>query len=61
MVYCQPDRPGVEIGNLLLEKATFFVDQTESDCTRLWTFKGLDAARYLYKKHSYVIVDETPN
>ena len=51
---------GMGIGNLLLEKATSFVDKQAFDRTRLWTFKGLDAARHLYEKHGFVLVHEMP-
>ena len=30
------------------------------DRIRLWTFKGLDAARHLYEKHGFALVHETP-
>ncbi|MBY5931434.1 helix-turn-helix domain-containing GNAT family N-acetyltransferase [Tateyamaria omphalii] len=55
-----PEAQGLGIGNLLLEKATSFVDAAGFDRTRLWTFKGLDAARHLYEKHGFALVDETP-
>lgn len=55
-----PNAQGMGIGNLLIEKATSFVDQNAFDRTRLWTFKGLDAARYLYEKHGFALADETP-
>ena len=48
------------IGRLLISKATAFVDQNDSDRTRLWTFKGLDAARHLYEKHGFTLAHETP-
>ena len=54
-----PDAQGLGIGNLLLEKATSFLDEMGFQSTRLWTFKGLDAARYLYEKHGFELVQET--
>ncbi|WP_422063808.1 helix-turn-helix domain-containing GNAT family N-acetyltransferase [Shimia sp.] len=54
-----PDAQGMGIGNLLLEKATSFADAAGFDRTRLWTFKGLDAARHLYEKHGFELIHET--
>ena len=53
-----PESQGLGIGNQLLEKATSFVDATGFERTRLWTFKGLDAARHLYEKHGFELVRE---
>ena len=53
-----PKAQGMGIGNLLLQKATSFVDKQAFDRTRLWTFKGLDAARHLYEKHGFALVHE---
>lgn len=55
-----PRAQGMGIGRLLISKATAFVDQNDSDRTRLWTFKGLDAARHLYEKHGFTLAHETP-
>lgn len=55
-----PAAQGMGIGNLLLGKATSFVDAANFQLTRLWTFKGLDAARHLYEKHGFLLVNETP-
>lgn len=55
-----PRAQGMGIGNLLLEKATSFVDQNAFDRTQLWTFKGLNAARHLYEKHGFALTHETP-
>jgi DNA-binding MarR family transcriptional regulator/RimJ/RimL family protein N-acetyltransferase len=54
-----PRAQGMGIGSLLIEKATSFVDQLTFGRTRLWTFKGLNAARHLYEKHSFVLAHET--
>ena len=53
-----PEFQGIGVGNLLLEQATSFIDQAAFDRTRLWTFKGLDAARHLYEKHGFELVRE---
>lgn len=55
-----PDAQGMGIGNLLLKKATSYVDAAGFERTRLWTFKGLDAARHLYEKHGFALVHEIP-
>lgn len=54
-----PMAQGMGIGNLLMGKAMSFVDQNGFDSTRLWTFKGLDAARHLYEKHGFALAHET--
>lgn len=55
-----PRAQGMGIGSLLLDKAIAFVDQNSFDRTRLWTFRGLDAARHLYEKHGFTLTHETP-
>lgn len=55
-----PRARGTGIGRLLMSKATSFVDQHASEKTRLWTFKGLDAARHLYERHGFTLAQETP-
>ena len=55
-----PNAQGLGIGGMLIGKAAEFVDQQAFDRTRLWTFKGLDAARHLYEKHGFALVDEMP-
>ena len=51
---------GMGIGNLLISKAEAFVDSNAFASTRLWTFKGLDAARHLYEKHGFTLAHEAP-
>ncbi|UYV38237.1 helix-turn-helix domain-containing GNAT family N-acetyltransferase [Rhodobacteraceae bacterium D3-12] len=55
-----PSAQGMGVGNLLIGHATAFVDTNAFDRTRLWTFKGLDAARHLYEKHGFTLAHETP-
>lgn len=55
-----PKAQGMAIGGLLIDKATAFADDSAFDRTRLWTFKGLDAARHLYEKHGFTLAQETP-
>lgn len=54
-----PEAQGMGIGSRLLEKTTSFADAANFKRTRLWTFKGLDAARHLYEKHGFKLVHET--
>lgn len=55
-----PDARGLGVGKQLMEKATTFVDEHGFQLTRLWTFQGLDAARYLYESVGYRLVEEKP-
>jgi DNA-binding MarR family transcriptional regulator/GNAT superfamily N-acetyltransferase len=55
-----PRAKGIGIGSLLLEKTISFAEQNAFERTKLWTFKGLDAARHLYEKHNFALVHETP-
>lgn len=55
-----PTAQGMGIGSLLLGEATAFVDDNAFERTRLWTFKGLDAARHLYEKHGFTLAHQTP-
>lgn len=55
-----PKAQGMGIGHLLIDKVTAFADDNAFTHTRLWTFKGLDAARHLYEKHGFVLAHETP-
>lgn len=51
---------GSGMGRKLMEKAVEFCDQAGFQETHLWTFKGLDAARALYERYGFVLVDEKP-
>jgi len=53
-----PKAHGLGVGNLLLKKATEFVDKHHFVRTRLWTFEGLEAARHLYERHGFSLVQE---
>lgn len=55
-----PEAQGMGVGNLLLERAMSFVDAAGFERTRLWTFKSLDAARYIYEKYGFELVRENP-
>ncbi|MCU7647166.1 GNAT family N-acetyltransferase [Pseudomonas piscis] len=49
---------GLGLGRRLLAEALAFCDQWNFAATRLWTFKGLDAARALYEEQGFVLVQE---
>jgi ribosomal protein S18 acetylase RimI-like enzyme len=51
---------GHGIGRQLLQQALAFCDAREAPCTRLWTFRGLDAARRLYEQAGFRLVSERP-
>lgn len=55
-----PNAQGMGIGNRLIDKASEFVDKQGFEETRLWTFKGLDAARRIYEKQGFQLVVENP-
>jgi GNAT superfamily N-acetyltransferase len=49
---------GQRVGSALLNRAIAFVDQMDFSRTVLWTFKGLDAARHLYERKGFRLVEE---
>ena len=49
---------GQGVGSALLRRAIEFVDQGGFTRTVLWTFKGLDAARHLYEREGFHLVEE---
>ena len=49
---------GQGVGSALLRRAIEFVDQERFIRTVLWTFKGLDAARHLYERNGFRLVEE---
>ncbi|WP_377811965.1 GNAT family N-acetyltransferase (plasmid) [Azospirillum sp. A29] len=53
-------RRGGGLGRRLLDEAVAFADRTGFAETRLWTFRGLDAARRLYEAAGFVLATESP-
>jgi len=51
---------GAGIGRALMDAAMEFVDGHGFAETRLWTFSGLDAARVLYERAGFRLVEEKP-
>jgi DNA-binding MarR family transcriptional regulator/GNAT superfamily N-acetyltransferase len=49
---------GGGVGRLLLTEALSFCDAIGFGKTRLWTFKGLDAARKLYEANGFILENE---
>ncbi|MGI4779769.1 MAG: bifunctional helix-turn-helix transcriptional regulator/GNAT family N-acetyltransferase [Janthinobacterium lividum] len=49
---------GVGVGAALLKEALDFCDRVGHAEVRLWTFKGLDAARKLYERNGFVLAEE---
>lgn len=51
---------GLGVGKKLISSAMEFVDLKGFSETRLWTFKGLDAARHLYEQAGFTLAEEKP-
>lgn len=49
---------GLGIGRQLLSQAMQFCDQHDFTITYLWTFKSLDAARWLYESFQFELIAE---
>lgn len=49
---------GTGVGRTLLETAITHCRNEEFAAIKLWTFKGLDAARMLYEGHGFVLTEE---
>jgi len=49
---------GRGFGNKLMEKAVCFCRENQYHRIYLWTFEGLDAARHLYEKFGFRLVEE---
>lgn len=49
---------GRGFGNKLMEKAICFCKENQYQRIYLWTFEGLDAARHLYEKFGFRLVEE---
>lgn len=53
-----PNLHGHGFGNKLMEEAISFCSSRNYNLVYLWTFKGLDAARYLYEKFGFKLVEQ---
>lgn len=47
-------------GNRLMETAIAFCRRKGYPSVYLWTFEGLSAARHLYEKHGFALVEQRP-
>lgn len=45
-------------GNQLMSQAMAFCTERRFERVYLWTFRGLHAARHLYDKHGFILVEE---
>ncbi len=54
------DVRGAGVGRQLLAQALDFCDRQGFEATRLWTFRGLDAARRLYETQGFTLAEEFP-
>ncbi len=52
------DTKGMGVGKQLISRAMEFIDQQNFKETQLWTFKGLDAARNLYERVGFQLIEE---
>ncbi|MCQ4160739.1 helix-turn-helix domain-containing GNAT family N-acetyltransferase [Roseomonas sp. GC11] len=55
-----PGLRGAGVGRRLLASALAFCDAAGFRETRLWTFRGLDAARHLYEAQGFTLLSEYP-
>ncbi|MGK6353882.1 GNAT family N-acetyltransferase [Sphingomonas sp. DT-207] len=53
------DCRGAGVGKALLASALQFADAMAFDEVELWTFSGLDAARHLYERAGFRLLDES--
>ncbi len=53
-----PNYQGRGIGTKLLQEAIVFCKRNNFRRTYLWTFEGLDAARHLYEKNGFFLLEE---
>ncbi len=51
---------GLGLGRRLLDLAVAHCDARGVQETHLWTFQGLDAARYLYERAGFELADQAP-
>jgi GNAT superfamily N-acetyltransferase len=49
---------GKGAGNLLIQKAIDFCRNKQYERVYLWTFEGLHAARHLYEKYGFQLVEQ---
>lgn len=57
----EPEFRGSGLGRRLMSEAVEYCRRRNFDQVFLWTFKGLDAARHLYKSFGFVQTEEAPS
>lgn len=55
-----PEFQGTGVGKVLLKEAIDFCRKNGLNKIFLWTFKGLEAARFLYERAGFTLVEEHP-
>jgi N-acetylglutamate synthase-like GNAT family acetyltransferase len=56
-----PDYRHIGLGNELMNRCLAFAHQKEFQQVILWTTDQLPAARHLYQKHGFLLVEEKPS
>lgn len=57
-VILAPELHGQGLGRELMTRAMAFCDEAGFDRVYLWTYEGLEAARRLYEKHGFTLVED---
>lgn len=57
-VILAPELHGQGLGRELMNRAMAFCDEAGFERVYLWTYEGLEAARQLYEKHGFTLVED---
>lgn len=55
--YLEPSCRGIGLGRSLIETALQYCKEQKMERVFLWTVRGLEAARYLYQKHGFLLTE----